>query len=46
MDNYTELTKIAEALVKERITGFRKGTTDIPNWTHSFHVRDALRTIE
>jgi len=33
----------AELLVKERITGFRKGTTDVPNWTHSLRVRDALQ---
>ena len=37
-----KLNKLAEALVKERIKGMRKGTADIPNWTHSFHVRDAL----
>lgn len=35
-------TQIAESLVQSRIQGFRKGTTDVPNWTHSFHVRDAL----
>ncbi len=29
-------------MVKERIQGMRKGTTDVPNWTHSFRVRDAL----
>lgn len=32
-----------ENLVKERITWFRKGTTDIPNYTHSLNVRDLLR---
>ena len=36
------LNKLAETLVKERIQGMRKGTIDVPNWTHSFHVRDAL----
>jgi hypothetical protein len=33
----------AESLVKSRIPGFRKGTTDVPNWTHSFNVRDVLQ---
>lgn len=33
----------AERLVKERIAGFRKGTTDVPNWMHSLRVRDALQ---
>ncbi len=33
-----------EKLVKERITWFRKWTTDIPNYTHSFNVRDLLRS--
>jgi len=37
------LFETAERLVKERITGFRKGTTDVPNWTHSLRVRDALQ---
>lgn len=36
------LNSLAEALVKERITGFRKGTIDDPNWEHSFRVRDIL----
>lgn len=36
----------AETLVKGCIQGMRKGTTNIPNWTHSFRVRDALRTHE
>ena len=34
---------LAENLVKERITGMRKGTTDVPNWTHSLRVRDVLQ---
>lgn len=33
----------AEKLVKERITWFRKWTDDVPNYTHSFHVRDLLK---
>jgi len=33
-----------EKLVKERITWFRKWTEDVPNYTHSFHVRDLLRS--
>lgn len=37
------LFESAERLVKERITGFRKGTTDVPNWTHSLRVRDTLQ---
>ncbi len=33
-----------EKLVMERITWFRKWTTDIPNYTHSFNVRNLLRS--
>jgi len=33
---------LAESLVQFRIQGFRKGTTDVPNWSHSFRVRDLL----
>lgn len=33
----------AEKLVRERITWNRKWTKDIPNYLHSFHVRDILR---
>ncbi len=33
----------AQKLVIERIGGFRKGTTDIPNWIHSVHVQSALQ---
>ena len=33
----------AENLVKERITWFRKGTDNVPNYTHSLQVRDLLR---
>jgi hypothetical protein len=36
------LEQRAEALVRERIPGMRKGTTDKPAYTHSFHVRDLL----
>ncbi len=32
-----------EKLVKERITWFRKWTTNIPNYTHSLNVRDLLK---
>lgn len=32
----------AEELVRTRIPGMRKGTTDKPAYTHSFHVRDLL----
>ena len=32
----------AEELVRMRIPGMRKGTTDKPAYTHSFHVRDLL----
>jgi len=32
----------AEALVKERITGHRKGLPDEPNYLHSFRVRDRV----
>lgn len=35
-------TALAESLVQTHILGFRKGTTDVPNWTHSFRVRDIL----
>ena len=34
----------AEKLVMERIKWFRKWTIDIPNYTHSFNVRDLLRS--
>lgn len=37
-----ELTKKAEALVKERITGARKGLPDEQNYQHSFRVRDIV----
>ncbi len=37
-----ELTKKAEALVKERITGTRKGLPDEQNYKHSFRVRDIV----
>lgn len=33
-----------ENLVKERITWSRKGMDDVPNYTHSFNVRDLLRS--
>lgn len=32
-----------EDLVKQRITWFRKWTKDIPNYIHSFHVREILK---
>ena len=32
-----------EKLIKERITWFRKWSKDLPNYLHSFHVRDILR---
>lgn len=35
---------LATTLVQTRILGMRKGTSDVPNWTHSFHVRDILRS--
>jgi (p)ppGpp synthase/HD superfamily hydrolase len=35
-------THLAEQLVQTHIKGFRKGTSDVPNWTHSFQVRDCL----
>ena len=37
------LEQVAEQLVKTQISGVRKGTTDVPNWTHSSRVRDILR---
>lgn len=40
--HYEELTTKAEALVKERITGTRKGLPDQPNYLHSYRVRDLV----
>lgn len=37
-----ELIKKAEALVRERITGTRKGLPDEQNYRHSFRVRDIV----
>ena len=42
MNNKKLYTK-AEALVRERIDGFRKGTSDVPNWTHSIRVAELLK---
>ena len=44
MEKKTEaqLKVLAEELVQTRIPGMRKGTTDKPAYTHSFHVRDLL----
>lgn len=39
---YNELTEVAEALVKERIQGNRKGLPDQPNYLHSYRVRDLV----
>lgn len=36
------LTEKAEALVKDRIKGTRKGLPDQPNYLHSFRVRDLV----
>ena len=38
-----DLYNIALDLIKTRIPGMRKGTTDIPNWTHSQHVYEILK---
>ena len=40
--NKNKLYTKAEALVRERIGGFRKGTTDVSNWTHSIRVAELL----
>lgn len=45
MDNitsYRDLTIRAEALVKDRIKGHRKGLLDQPNYLHSYRVRDLV----
>lgn len=44
MEKKTEaqIIVLAEELVRTRIPGMRKGTTDKPAYTHSFHVRDLL----
>ncbi len=39
---YEELTKKAEALVRERIKGTRKGLPEELNYLHSFRVRDMV----
>lgn len=41
----SELFKLAKELVIERIPGFRKGTTDVPAYTHSINVADSLQKI-
>jgi len=41
--NHVPTFEETEDLVKERITWFRKWTKDVPNYLHSFHVRDLLR---
>lgn len=41
-DADAQLRALAEELVQTRIPGMRKGTTDKPAYTHSFHVRDLL----
>lgn len=42
-NNYENLTKKAEELVRERIKGTRKGLPDEPNYQHSFRVRDLVQ---
>jgi len=41
----SELFKLAKKLVTERIPGFRKGTSDVPAYTHSISVADSLQKI-
>lgn len=41
--NHSPTFEETEKLVKERILWFRKWTKDIPNYLHSFHVRDILK---
>jgi len=41
----SELFKLAKKLVTERIPGFRKGTSDVPAFTHSISVSDSLQKI-
>ncbi len=41
-ENYEKLTKVGEALVKDRIKGTRKGLPEEQNYLHSFRVRDMV----